>query len=134
VDGTRARRTRDKARQAWYARHRQWRFARFLGFDNPARDGLWPAAGPTAVAPPGTHTTNPRHERIAMFGIIMTTRGSPAPRSRPDRDRVYRFPGGEATGPEDREEPTSPSGRGRQASGSPAPGLGLFEMQRARPA
>ena len=36
MDGTRARRTGDKARQAWYARHRQWRFARFLGFDNPA--------------------------------------------------------------------------------------------------
>jgi hypothetical protein len=38
VDGTRARRTRDKARQAWYARHRQRRFARFLGFDDRARD------------------------------------------------------------------------------------------------
>ena len=32
MDGTRARRTRDRARQGWYARHRQWRFARFLGF------------------------------------------------------------------------------------------------------
>jgi hypothetical protein len=32
MDATRARRTRDQARQAWYARHRQWRFARFLGF------------------------------------------------------------------------------------------------------
>jgi hypothetical protein len=32
MDATRARRTRDRARQAWYARHRQWRFARFLGF------------------------------------------------------------------------------------------------------
>jgi hypothetical protein len=31
MDGTRTRRTRDRARQAWYARHRQWRFARFLG-------------------------------------------------------------------------------------------------------
>ncbi len=37
VDGTRARRRRDKARQAWYARHRQRRFARFLGFDDKAR-------------------------------------------------------------------------------------------------
>jgi hypothetical protein len=68
-----------------------------------------------------------------MLGIIRTTRGSPAPRSRPDRDRVYRFPGGEATGPEDREEPTPPSGRGRQASGSPAPGLGLFESKSRSP-
>ena len=32
MDATRARRTRDRARQSWYARHRQWRFARFLGF------------------------------------------------------------------------------------------------------
>jgi hypothetical protein len=47
VDGTRARRTRDKARQAWYARHRQWRFARFLGFDNRAPD---PASSPAAGA------------------------------------------------------------------------------------
>jgi hypothetical protein len=47
VDGTRARRTRDKARQAWYARHRQRRFARFLGFDDRARD---PASPPAAGA------------------------------------------------------------------------------------
>jgi hypothetical protein len=32
MDGTRARRTKDRARRRWYARHRQWRFARFLGF------------------------------------------------------------------------------------------------------
>ena len=34
MDGTRARRTRDPVRQAWYARQRQrqHRFARFLGF------------------------------------------------------------------------------------------------------
>jgi hypothetical protein len=32
MDATRARRTRDRARQAWYARHRQRRFARFMGF------------------------------------------------------------------------------------------------------
>jgi hypothetical protein len=30
--------TRDKARQAWYARHPQRRFARFLGFEDRARD------------------------------------------------------------------------------------------------
>jgi hypothetical protein len=45
VDATRARRTRDKTRQAWYARHRQRRFARFLGFDDRARD---PASPPAA--------------------------------------------------------------------------------------
>jgi hypothetical protein len=32
MDATRPRRTRDRARQAWYARHRQRRFARMLGF------------------------------------------------------------------------------------------------------
>jgi hypothetical protein len=32
MDATRTRRTRDQARQGWYARHRQWRFARYLGF------------------------------------------------------------------------------------------------------
>jgi hypothetical protein len=32
MDATRARRTRDRIRQQWYARHRQRRFARFLGF------------------------------------------------------------------------------------------------------
>jgi len=38
MDATRARRTRDRARQSWYARHRQWRFARFLGFVDAAND------------------------------------------------------------------------------------------------
>ena len=32
MDATRERRIRDRARRAWYARHRQWRFARHLGF------------------------------------------------------------------------------------------------------
>ena len=32
MDATRKRRTRDPARQTWYARCRQQRFARFLGF------------------------------------------------------------------------------------------------------
>jgi hypothetical protein len=32
MDATRPRRARDRARQKWYARHRQQRFARFLGF------------------------------------------------------------------------------------------------------
>jgi hypothetical protein len=42
MDGTRTRRTRDRARQTWYAGHRQWRFARWLGFGTaPA-----PEAGP----------------------------------------------------------------------------------------
>jgi hypothetical protein len=32
MDATRRRRTRDRARQTWYACWRQRRFARFLGF------------------------------------------------------------------------------------------------------
>jgi len=36
MDATRRRRTRDRARQRWYARQRQRRFARFLGF--PSED------------------------------------------------------------------------------------------------
>jgi hypothetical protein len=32
MDATRARRMRDQARKEWYAWHRQWRFARYLGF------------------------------------------------------------------------------------------------------
>jgi hypothetical protein len=36
MDATRARRTRDRARQKWYARYRQLRFARFLGFPSGA--------------------------------------------------------------------------------------------------
>jgi hypothetical protein len=32
MDATRARRTKDQARQAWYAANRQRRFARHLGF------------------------------------------------------------------------------------------------------
>ncbi len=50
MDGTRARRRRDKARQAWYARHRQRRFARFLGFDDKARDAASPAAPGARIA------------------------------------------------------------------------------------
>jgi hypothetical protein len=42
VDGTRARRTLDQALQAWYARHRQRRFTRFLGFGDQARDPASP--------------------------------------------------------------------------------------------
>ena len=32
MDATRARRTKDQARKAWYAYYRQVRFARWLGF------------------------------------------------------------------------------------------------------
>ena len=46
MDATRARRTRDRARQAWYARQRQWRFARFLGFGDNVRPQARPQPRP----------------------------------------------------------------------------------------
>jgi len=50
MDATRARRTRDRARQAWYARHRQRRFARFPGFPRavPTECKATPSHRPTA--------------------------------------------------------------------------------------
>jgi hypothetical protein len=54
MDATRPRRTRDRARQKWYARYRQLRFARFLGFSlgDPAASpagfaGSWLRGGQT---------------------------------------------------------------------------------------
>ncbi|MEW4567348.1 hypothetical protein AB1L88_05720 [Tautonia sp. JC769] len=35
MDASRSRRKRDPARRAWYARYRQWRFARHYGFLAP---------------------------------------------------------------------------------------------------
>jgi hypothetical protein len=46
MDATRTRRTRDRARQGWYACYRQLRFARYLGF----ADGLdTPVSAATVV-------------------------------------------------------------------------------------
>ena len=49
MDATRVRRTRDRVRQLWYARQRQRRFARFLGFANEGPAGRSPSARPTAA-------------------------------------------------------------------------------------
>lgn len=47
MDATRTRRTRDRARQGWYARYRQWRFARYLGFGDGIESPTFrPAVGP----------------------------------------------------------------------------------------
>ena len=47
MDATRARRTRDRVRQAWYARWRQLRFARHLGFaSDTSRYGRLAGTGP----------------------------------------------------------------------------------------
>jgi hypothetical protein len=49
MDATRVRRTRDRVRQLWYARQRQRRFARFLGFANEGPADRSPSARSTAV-------------------------------------------------------------------------------------
>ena len=61
-----------------------------------------------------------------MFGIILTSRGCPARRRRPDLDRVILFPRPETTGPEDLEGPVASSLRGRRTEGEPTPDLRIF--------
>jgi RNA polymerase primary sigma factor len=58
-----------------------------------------------------------------MFGIILTRRGSPATRSRPDLNRVILFPRWETTNPQALDEPVAGSPRGRRTEGEPTPGL-----------
>src|SRR3954467_15251615 len=52
MDATRRRRTRDRARQRWYARERRRRFARFLGFTPgaPGSPRPDPSGSPRATA------------------------------------------------------------------------------------
>ena len=54
-----------------------------------------------------------------MFGVILTSRSSPATRRHPDLDRVILFPRSETTSPEDLEGPIAGSPRGRQTDGEP---------------
>jgi hypothetical protein len=51
MDATRSRRTKDRARQQWYASQRQRRFARFMGVVSPIRTTLKPHE--TALQPKG---------------------------------------------------------------------------------
>jgi hypothetical protein len=53
MDATRPRRSRDSARQGWYARWRCFRFARHLGFPSAAAVAPRPEAPPLRSAPPG---------------------------------------------------------------------------------
>jgi hypothetical protein len=48
MDATRLRRTRDRARQRWYALFRSFRFARHLGFTN----AVWRPEKPLGPAAP----------------------------------------------------------------------------------
>ena len=64
-----------------------------------------------------------------MFGIILTPRGSPAPRRRPDIDRVNPLPRWETTSPQYLEEPAAGSPRVRPAAEEPSPGLRIFDPE-----
>ena len=77
MDATRARRTRDRARQKWYARYRQQRFARFLGFAQGA-------AG-QAAAPVGRAAREYINNRLYSWGVenfrVPPAEGVSTPRS-----------------------------------------------------
>ena len=69
MDATRTRRTKDRARQAWYAACRQRRFARFLGFlgagsASPAVSRDLTGDGPLTV--PGAILSSLRGSRAAF--------------------------------------------------------------------
>jgi hypothetical protein len=63
MDATRKRRTKDRARQAWYAGCRQLRFARFLGFGGGESISTAVPRKPAADAPDGVR--NPMLLRMA---------------------------------------------------------------------
>jgi RNA polymerase primary sigma factor len=58
-----------------------------------------------------------------MCTISLTSRGSPATRSRLDRDRVIPFPPSHTTSPQCLDEPTPKAPRGRRTAGMPLRGL-----------
>jgi RNA polymerase primary sigma factor len=64
-----------------------------------------------------------------MFGIILTPRGSPATRRRPDIDRVSPLMRWETTSPQYLEGPTRGSPRVRPAAEEPSPALRIFEPE-----
>src|SRR5438270_4317185 len=84
MDGTRRRRTRDRARQQWYARERRRRFARFLGFGDRAR----PASTP---GPRRTANDQRNSMRDAAGDVRMFDGAARADRPLPDGGRL---PGG----------------------------------------
>jgi RNA polymerase primary sigma factor len=67
-----------------------------------------------------------------MFGVILTSRGSPETHRHPDLDRLILFPRGETAGPDDLEVPPAGSTPGRQSAEEPSPGLRIFEPQSRR--
>jgi hypothetical protein len=69
MNATRSRRMRDRARQVWYARHRQWRFARHFGFTAEVPVSGRSGGDRTGIAdvwftlPGGLRTIRPSHPR-----------------------------------------------------------------------
>jgi hypothetical protein len=57
MDATRPRRTRDRARQQWYAGQRQRRFAQFMGVAAPARVPTVPRVNAPQHAAAGSTAT-----------------------------------------------------------------------------
>ena len=78
MDATRTRRTRDRARQAWYARQRQRRFARFLGFAEPTPSPV-EAARRRRRVPPAPPRDRPDGHQRGQRG----RRAPPRPRAQP---------------------------------------------------
>src|SRR5262249_6337352 len=72
------------------------------------------------------------YQRENMFGIITTSRSSPARRMHPDFDRIILYPRADATGPEDLEGSAAASPRVRQTAGDPSPGLRIFKAKSRR--
>src|SRR3954466_2464955 len=96
MDGTRRRRTKDRARQRWYARERRRRFARFLGFGDRARPAASPPAagggrGAAAASTPGPRRTA-NDERNSMSDAARDVRvfdgAARADRPLPDGGRL----------------------------------------------
>jgi hypothetical protein len=75
MDATRARRTRDRARQGWYACYRQWRFARYLGF----ADGPEAVLAALSACRPGLADGRPGPGPIRKTGSLGRQPASPAP-------------------------------------------------------
>jgi RNA polymerase primary sigma factor len=67
-----------------------------------------------------------------MFGIMITSRSSPATRIRPDVDRIILIPRTDGPGPEDLQVPAAGLPQIRPTAGDPSPGLRIFRPRSRR--
>jgi RNA polymerase primary sigma factor len=91
-----------------------------------------PASRPTVIAAPGVDPIDPHYQRKNMFGIITTSRSSPATRRHTGLDRKTLFPRMDGTGPEDLDVLTATSPGIRQSAGDPSPELRIFRPKSRR--